>query len=77
MASIRNIDSKLHRAAKMQAVLEGISLKVLTERALEQYLEAQHRSTEPPGLSGSTETSLETSLSSIKVPAETPTEVSL
>ena len=55
MPTIRNIDRDIHKAAKVQAAQEGISLKVLTEKALEQYLEAQHRSTEPLGLSGSTE----------------------
>ena len=46
MPTIRNINKDIHKKAKVQAAKEGISLKVLTERALEQYLETQHRSAE-------------------------------
>ncbi len=42
MPTIRNIDRQIHRAAKMQAAQEGITLKALTEKVLESYLEMQH-----------------------------------
>ena len=36
--NLRDVPDKLHRQAKVQAAMEGITLKTLVEKALTEYL---------------------------------------
>ena len=41
--NLRNIPDDLHRRAKAEAAMEGITLKALIIKALEQYLKKKKR----------------------------------
>ena len=41
--NLREVPDDLHRNAKVQAAMEGISLKALIIKALEQYLKKKKR----------------------------------